>query len=155
MDIQTQYEMHQALVAMDFAKIHKIKAVGCDLHKLAYDLFKMLSPQESMDISQKLACGYGTAYDLETMIYAELRGFEYRDSYKMDMNSLGTDVEFLPSGPGEIKVRLDMGVPIDYIKVDINFGTDLEPKSCAHQWRRYHGLIEEYDYCTICDEKRK
>lgn len=26
---------------------------------------------------------------------------------------------------------------------------------CAHKWQHYQGIMEVYDFCTICDEKRK
>ena len=31
------------------------------------------------------------------------------------------------------------------------------PKSTAHvhTWKRYEGIMEVYDYCTVCDEKRR
>lgn len=29
------------------------------------------------------------------------------------------------------------------------------PKGCDHKWKSYQGLIETFDYCEKCDEKRK
>jgi hypothetical protein len=29
------------------------------------------------------------------------------------------------------------------------------PTECAHQWKPYVGLTERYEYCEVCDEKRK
>lgn len=28
------------------------------------------------------------------------------------------------------------------------------PRPCTHNWQRYEGFTEVYDYCTLCDEKR-
>ena len=28
-------------------------------------------------------------------------------------------------------------------------------KTCTHNWKNYQGLSESYEYCTVCDEKRK
>jgi hypothetical protein len=28
-------------------------------------------------------------------------------------------------------------------------------KTCSHTWKRYEGFTETFEYCTICDEKRK
>jgi len=28
-------------------------------------------------------------------------------------------------------------------------------KTCAHEWKIYHGLFEQDEYCTKCNEKRK
>lgn len=27
--------------------------------------------------------------------------------------------------------------------------------TCSHKWKKYVGFIEEYDYCEVCDEKRR
>lgn len=27
-------------------------------------------------------------------------------------------------------------------------------KSCQHNWQKYHGFNEIYEFCTKCDEKR-
>ena len=28
-------------------------------------------------------------------------------------------------------------------------------KHCYHSWKFYQGIMEQYDYCEFCDEKRK
>jgi hypothetical protein len=30
----------------------------------------------------------------------------------------------------------------------------LDYLSHVHDWKRYHGLTEEYDYCSSCSEKK-
>lgn len=27
-------------------------------------------------------------------------------------------------------------------------------RKCSHVWQNYHGIIESYQFCTICDKKR-
>jgi len=26
---------------------------------------------------------------------------------------------------------------------------------CKHDWKHYNGLMDSFDFCTICDEKRR
>lgn len=35
------------------------------------------------------------------------------------------------------------------------FRTPIFKDSCQHKWKRYHGLMDSFDYCETCDEKRK
>lgn len=32
---------------------------------------------------------------------------------------------------------------------------DYFKKQCEHRWKRYEGFMENYDFCEICNEKRK
>lgn len=29
-----------------------------------------------------------------------------------------------------------------------------KPKQCDHVWSKYEGLVENYEYCTVCNTKR-
>ena len=52
---------------------------------------------------------------------------------------------------------------IPHIKVDIRDFKDAKHEymdkvvsaPCNHKWKRYTGLMDSFDYCEICDEKRK
>jgi hypothetical protein len=39
--------------------------------------------------------------------------------------------------------------------LDPDLWGDSDESLCNHSWKRYCGIIEEYDYCEKCDEKRK
>lgn len=28
-------------------------------------------------------------------------------------------------------------------------------KECSHKWNKYHGLVEQYEFCEHCDKKRE
>lgn len=30
----------------------------------------------------------------------------------------------------------------------------IKSKFCYHDWKSYHGLLESYEYCSICNERR-
>jgi len=32
---------------------------------------------------------------------------------------------------------------------------EAKKKACSHSWKNYQGLMESYDYCINCDEKRR
>jgi hypothetical protein len=39
--------------------------------------------------------------------------------------------------------------------VDLPGVTAETPKTCTHEWKQYVGLMERYEYCAHCDEKKK
>lgn len=36
-----------------------------------------------------------------------------------------------------------------------NSNTSIKSSGCCHEWIKYTGLNEQFEYCKICDEKRK
>jgi hypothetical protein len=45
-----------------------------------------------------------------------------------------------------------------YSRFEMKYGTtttnDLETSSCKHEWVKYQGLVENFEYCKLCDQKR-
>ena len=46
-----------------------------------------------------------------------------------------------PEELDKFMIKPDSGIPIY--------------RKCEHKWKHYQGLFESFDYCEICDEKKK
>lgn len=60
----------------------------------------------------------------------------YRD--RGSIHSVALDIAYIDF--------LAFGDLTDFLKVD--------PNSCMHQWNKYHGLTETYEYCSTCNRKK-
>ncbi len=73
---------------------------------------------------------------------------------------IGQVVRELDSEMGYARIKLDSAYLPLYIMSKnvsiISMGKDAIPKTtCAHNFAVYQGLHDIFEYCTMCDEKRK
>lgn len=98
--------------------------------------------------------------DWETLAKLKLQGQSWSDFSEFAVSMLNhldlTDLVMEAS-----RSKPEIYVSIKLINVELRETSKyMRPVSdmhgaCAHQWKRYNGFSESYDYCTFCDTKRK
>lgn len=133
----TLNEAKNLLVAGDLLHVYHLKDAGTSLRQVFLDCLSYAQGAE-MDAMVDRCLGlqrrgafsmWGSNLPPETDVEFRLRAENY--AYILD--------NYSPPGNGFIP-------KVSIVEID---------KTCYHSWKHYQGILEAYDFCEFCDEKRK
>lgn len=84
----------------------------------------------------------GISYDDCLWLLSDLAGGTGLDQLSYNFGL----VRIVGESDESLRIRLKL-----YLKEHRHDGSTV----CVHNWTRYQGFTEAYDYCTICDEKKR
>lgn len=86
-------------------------------------------------LAEGICTSYSISIDRSGMGRIKAEGLDYNKVPKINVVQVPAGIEFIP-----------LNISIDDLGA--------EKPDCAHQWLPYQGLIDRYDYCKLCGDKK-
>jgi len=107
-------------------------------HDPIHDAMKEMCRQIEKEIIRSLAIAPWMLQD----------GTSYHASDAIRYATFGIDRDIVDPGPPPPTAWAECAT-----KIYVDYST--QEKSCNHTWQTYNGLIDSFDFCTQCDQKRR